>query len=242
MTTSDWHLVPDPQVLDHFGWQDERLSQRKRFLFMAAVGRHIAALMTEPECVRVVEACEEFAEGVIDVDAFSDLHAIGQDACWRSSAPAIGRAANDYVCRILDDFKHNECIYFALDTLAYVAATEAGVLKPSATYREAEAVWQHPLFLAGKQAAERTFLGYMHDVFGPDPYEPLKFDPSWRTDTVESIARSMYASRDFSGMPVLADALQESGCENPDILRHCRDPHASHVRGCWVVDLVLGKK
>jgi hypothetical protein len=52
----------------------------------------------------------------------------------------------------------------------------------------------------------------------------------------------MYESRDFSAMPILADALQDAGCDNDDILSHCRDTSLTHVRGCWVVDLVLGKE
>ena len=51
----------------------------------------------------------------------------------------------------------------------------------------------------------------------------------------------MYDSRDFSPMSILADALQDAGCEYEDILAHCRDANGIHVRGCWVVDLVLGK-
>jgi hypothetical protein len=51
----------------------------------------------------------------------------------------------------------------------------------------------------------------------------------------------MYESRDFGAMPILADALQDAGCDNDDILNHCRDEKATHVRGCWVVDLVLDK-
>jgi len=51
----------------------------------------------------------------------------------------------------------------------------------------------------------------------------------------------MYESRDFAPMPVLADALEEAGCDDAAVLAHCRDPQAPHVRGCWVVDLVLGK-
>jgi hypothetical protein len=51
----------------------------------------------------------------------------------------------------------------------------------------------------------------------------------------------MYESRDFGAMPILVDALQEAGCESEDILAHCRGP-GPHVRGCWVVDLVLGKE
>ena len=52
----------------------------------------------------------------------------------------------------------------------------------------------------------------------------------------------MYDSRDFSAMPILADALQDEGCDNADILDHCRDPDQTHIRGCWVIDLALGKE
>ena len=65
--------------------------------------------------------------------------------------------------------------------------------------------------------------------------------PEWRTRTVESIARGMYDARDFSRLPLLADALQDAGCGNEYVLEHCRNRDRVHVRGCWVVDLVLGK-
>jgi len=63
----------------------------------------------------------------------------------------------------------------------------------------------------------------------------------WRTDTVLVLARQMYDSEQFGAMPILADALQDAGCDNAKILAHCRDPKATHVRGCWVLDTVLGK-
>ena len=78
------------------------------------------------------------------------------------------------------------------------------------------------------------------DIFG-NPFRPVVFSPAWRTDTAVSLARGMYESRDFGAMPILADALQDAGCDNDDILNHCRDPKQVHVCGCWVVDLVLGK-
>src|SRR5205814_838558 len=67
------------------------------------------------------------------------------------------------------------------------------------------------------------------------------FSPEWRTETAVALARTMYDSREFSAMPILADALQDAGCDNDAILSHCRDANQPHVRGCWVVDLVLGK-
>jgi len=56
-----------------------------------------------------------------------------------------------------------------------------------------------------------------------------------------SLARTMYESRDFGAMPILADALQDAGCDDTNILAHCRDTKLPHVRGCWAVDLILGK-
>ncbi len=80
----------------------------------------------------------------------------------------------------------------------------------------------------------------VRDIFG-NPFRPVTFVPEWRTDTAVSLARQMYDSREFGVMPILADALQDAGCDNDDILDHCREP-GPHVRGCWVVDLVLGKE
>ena len=65
-------------------------------------------------------------------------------------------------------------------------------------------------------------------------------DPRWLTSPVLILARGMYETRDFATMPILADALEEGGCDHPAILTHSRSD-ATHVRGCWVVDLILGK-
>jgi len=77
------------------------------------------------------------------------------------------------------------------------------------------------------------------ELIGPDPLPT--FSETWRTDTVVSLARTMYDAREFSAMPILADALQDAGCDSELILSHCRDANQVHVRGCWVIDLVLGK-
>ncbi|MBA4066880.1 MAG: hypothetical protein C0501_24870 [Isosphaera sp.] len=82
-------------------------------------------------------------------------------------------------------------------------------------------------------------VALLRDIFG-NPFRAVVFDPAWRTDTAVSLARGMYEARDFAAMPILADALQDAGCEDDHVLTHCRDPDGVHVRGCWVVDLALG--
>ena len=83
-------------------------------------------------------------------------------------------------------------------------------------------------------------LRLIHEVVG-NPFRPVGFSPDWRTDDAVTLARSMYESRDFSAMPILADSLQDVGCNESVILDHCRGS-GPHMRGCWVVDLVLGKE
>ncbi len=79
----------------------------------------------------------------------------------------------------------------------------------------------------------------IRDVFG-NPFRPVALDPVWRTPAVVSLAEAVYAERAFDRLPQLADALEAAGCDHADILSHCRGP-GPHVRGCWVVDLLLGK-
>ena len=88
---------------------------------------------------------------------------------------------------------------------------------------------------------DRRLTGLLRDIFG-NPFRPVSFNPAWRTDTAVALARQMYDSREFGAMPILADALQDVGCEDEAVLSHCRAANQSHVRGCWVCDLVLGKE
>jgi hypothetical protein len=77
------------------------------------------------------------------------------------------------------------------------------------------------------------------DIFG-NPFRPVVFESAWRSESAVALARVMYESRNFSPMPILADALEEAGCDDGEVLSHCRQPEV-HVRGCWVVDGLLGK-
>jgi hypothetical protein len=84
-------------------------------------------------------------------------------------------------------------------------------------------------------------VAIVKDIFGSQ-FRPVAFSPTWRTSTAVTVARQMYDAREFSAMPILADALQDAGCDSDDVLNHCREVGAVHVRGCWVVDGVLGKE
>jgi hypothetical protein len=79
----------------------------------------------------------------------------------------------------------------------------------------------------------------VHDIFA-NPFRPVSVGPSWLTATVRNLAEQIYVDRSFDRLPSLADVLQDAGCNNDDILSHCRSK-GPHVRGCWVVDAVLNK-
>ena len=100
----------------------------------------------------------------------------------------------------------------------------------------------HPVYTREFQA--RVQAGWVAcgvDVFGHFCHPGARIDPQWLTSDVLALARGIYAERAFDRTPILADALQDAGCDDEDVLAHCRDAARPHVRGCWVVDLVLGK-
>jgi hypothetical protein len=94
-----------------------------------------------------------------------------------------------------------------------------------------------------RQRQHAAQANWLREIVG-SPFHTFTIDPSllaWNDGTVVRIAQAIYDERAFDWMPILADALEDAGCDNADILRHCREP-GEHVRGCWVVDLLLGKE
>ncbi|MDY3558381.1 hypothetical protein R5W23_005474 [Gemmata sp. JC673] len=110
------------------------------------------------------------------------------------------------------------------------------------------AVWQALDEASSRREARRNAAWEAEEVVQCDlvrevvaPPLVTGITPPLRTSTVLSLARGIYEHRAFDRMPILADSLQDAGCEDVDVLDHCRGP-GPHVRGCWVVDLVLGKE
>ena len=77
------------------------------------------------------------------------------------------------------------------------------------------------------------------DIVG-NPMRRVVWDPRWRTEDTLGLARGIHEDRAFGRLPLLADALLDAGCDDDQLLRHCRSP-GPHARGCWAIDLVLGK-
>jgi hypothetical protein len=94
---------------------------------------------------------------------------------------------------------------------------------------------------AGKQLAR-----FLREIVG-NPFKPPRFEAAWRTTTAVELARGIFEAGAWDRMPILADALLDADCDEEAVLRHLRGSElgvkepAQHVRGCWVVELVLGR-
>src|SRR5262249_9189550 len=105
--------------------------------------------------------------------------------------------------------------------------------------------WEASLQPLASQGAARTAViaqqaELFRDVLG-NPFRSLAIQPRWWTPRVVGLAQAISDRRAFQRMPELATALGQAGCTDGGILAHCRQ-HGQHVRGCYVVDLILGKK
>ena len=154
-----------------------------------------------------------------------------------------------------DPVARNRAAAVALASSAVWSCTKSKATQAAMAYREAAMARAHLNAAAGGPVPAGHQLGawlpadatelaaqaaLVRDIFGNPFRPPVAFAPDWRTDTAMSLATQMYEAREFSAMPILADALQDAGCTDEHLLSHCRAP-GEHVRGCWVVDLVLGK-
>jgi hypothetical protein len=112
--------------------------------------------------------------------------------------------------------------------------------EPSDEWYEMASEEKYAAWDKGCVAGRADHCSLLREIFG-NPFHPVTLDPAWRTPAVMQLARSLYEERRFEDVPVLADALEEAGCTNAEILDHCRSG-GDHVRGCWLLDLLLGKE
>jgi hypothetical protein len=121
---------------------------------------------------------------------------------------------------------------------ANICEWASGALEFEAPRPEGQAAVKDAMMAEGRAQGD-----LLRDLFG-NPFRPVAVDPAWLTwnaGMIPQLAQAVYDGRNFQDLPVLADALEEAGCKEAAILDHCRQP-GEHVRGCWVVDLLLGKE
>ncbi|AMV27216.1 hypothetical protein VT84_22635 [Gemmata sp. SH-PL17] len=202
-------------------------SARKQQLLAIACCRRISHRLTPwPIAARALDVAERFAEGTASAEEMTaELPAFLEER--NRAVRNLGRA---------NPLEPLRCLFSSLEPSRYLFPELVGGEFSGAPKSVRRVV-------AKKERREefRAQSALLRDIFG-SPFRSIVFAPEWRTDTVVLLSRGMYESRDFSAMPILADALQEAGCDNEDVLNHCRDVAQVHVRGCWVLDHILGKQ
>jgi len=229
MTDQEWLAITDPLFMLEFF---RRTTDRKLRLFAVACCRRMWGFLTDERSQRAVNVAELFAEGLISEQEFEEPRWRAVDAYSACSdqddhtAENLARvAAADAACSVCWDDSHP-----TEEEEAYGAAR--------ATCRCFLRALAHTTADAAQENSAQVAL--LRCIFR-NPFRPVAIDPTWLAPTVKQVAEAIYTERAFDRLPVLADALTDAGCNNADMLSHCRGP-GPHTRGCWAVDLVLGKE
>ncbi|WP_246522923.1 hypothetical protein [Gemmata palustris] len=248
MTEAEWLSATDPAPMLDF--LRGKASDRKLRLFTVGCCRRLWRYLDDKHWRPALEAAEQCADGELSVEELSacwgDGRLMDDDFAARNGfSLQIVRAAFTTVWRSLHvtEKEKNTAAYVALIAGAQALGRKADeFLLYHLHFRlvELDEEEHHKADLV--VSAEKSVLAaFLRDIFGNPFRRTINFKDTWRTNTVIALARQMYENRDFSPMPILADALQDAGCDDEDVLSHCRGD-GPHVRGCWVVDLLLGKK
>ena len=241
MTEAEWLAFDTPGNLLLVRGGRKR-STRKLRLFSVACCRRGWSLLTDPRSRRAVEAHELHADKRIDEQELDEADA-GAAEVVREGLAAGGLPSPDFVAAQAVGWLHTRRqARYASNTMAYAArgysAIEAGEGWADGRYYQVDrsGTVYHPATIAEFKVQADLY----RDIF---PFHSPKIDPAWLSwdgGTVANLARTIYDDRAFARMPILSDALEAAGCSDAKILAHCR-AETGHVRGCWVVDSLLGR-
>jgi hypothetical protein len=184
--------------------------------FVAACADRLRGFPLEDHTRRLIDSLDEIEAGVTPLGAGM--------ACWKFASAVAWVVAKDSIA------------------ISCAGATEEDRFEWGFSGGPPD-----PLFQATQATEGREQARLLREVIG-NPFRPVSLDPAWSTPAVVQLAQAAYDNRllpsgllDHTGLAVLADALEEAGCDNADLLSHLRGP-GPHVRGCWALDLVLGKE
>jgi hypothetical protein len=213
--------------------------RRKLRLFACGCCRQVWHLIEDARSRRLVGLSEQLADGLARPLELAEAEVAARSAKSEADVASAGRSAMTHVSQV------GAAIDAALQTAAKEAYKAARVASGCAlcsvggfwTIDQPNPTWE---------AQEKRQADLLRDLFG-NPFRPTR-STAWQAATVLALAQAAYDERsipagelDTGRLAVLADALEEAGCTNSEILAHCRGA-GPHVRGCWVIDLLLGKE
>ena len=227
MTEAAWRTSDDPyEMLD---FVQGRLSDRKLRLFLCACCRRIWGGYADDRSRRALEAAERYAEGlaterelgVARNGALAAARRRGDSGAWGAywaASRRLGPTARGVMEAVTESWAR----------IAAIKAQERGI-SPSAAWN------------AAADAASHSQADLLREIIG-DPLRPVRIDPAWlawNDGVVRKMARVLHDERRFAEMPLLADALEDAGCADAELLGHLRGP-GEHVPGCFALDALAG--
>ena len=234
MTEAEWLSSTDPTPMLEF--LRGKASDRKLRLFAVACCHFIWPLLTDERARVTVETAEDYADGLATENSRRDL--VKRYCTVRGLSNSLDSAVSAAGWCVASPFTVTEaehCTHCAVYARIHYADEVGDITYKTDDWPESYNLAMDPMRSATK-AAQASLL---HCIF--NPFHPITLDPSWLTSTVTTLARSMYDTRDFTAMPILADALQDAGCDDDQVLSHCRG-EGVHVRGCFLIDLLTGRE
>ena len=229
MTESEWLACTDPQPMLEF--LRDRASDRKRRLFTCACCRRVWDALTDQRSRSAVEAAERYADGLAGRE---ELAAQAEAAEAPASAVASARAREAVVSPVP---------HVTQAALAATGERAEPTMRADATIW---AAWATSEATRVPDQERRHQCALLRDLV--NPFRPVTPEPAWSTPQVVALAQAAYEQRelpagtlDTARLAVLADALEEAGCDQADLPAHLRGP-GEHVRGCWAVDLLWGRE
>jgi len=221
MTEAEWLACPDPTPMLEF--LRGKASDRKLRLFGCAYCRWLWNLLTDKYSRKALAVAERYADAEVSAEklefAWGDARRAAQVVFRQERQTAEGTAM-----------------------WAVAMMCEANIASALGAVDLAARCKAYPFDSSSWADAQKDQLFLLHDIFD-NPFRSVSLNPSclaWNDGAVPKLAQAIYDDRAFDRLPLLADALEEAGCDNQEILDHCRST-GEHVRGCWVVDLILGK-
>jgi hypothetical protein len=250
VTEKDWFGCEEPQAMLKFLYGPA--TERKLRLFAAACCRRIWDLLAEEWSRRAVETAERYADGLVDAAALriaaAGAEAVAEDLAARAAtAEQVAEATAAFAALNVTRPDDSAASYVAANAAS--AAYHAGALR--AGLRSDTAPPREGAVAAAARAAECAAQArLLREVVG-NPFRAAAVDPGWLArdwGTLPRLARAAEEDRrlpegwlDPARLAVLADALEDAGCTDRELLGHLRGP-GPHVRGCWAVDLLSRKE
>jgi hypothetical protein len=226
MTETDWLACTDPTPM--LAFLRGKASDRKLRLFSVACVRR-AWESLEKRSRRMIEMAEQYADGLVAPEAIDETPLREEQAERGHDPSAFGIMLES----------GGSCSSAVAAATAVPAEPEEAARQMRYSERTCHGVSHE----GWADIAANAQCQLLRDLFGALPFRPATANRVWLTwndGAIPKLAHAVYDERAFDRLPVLADALEEAGCTDAAILGHCRQP-GEHVRGCWVVDLLLGK-